>query len=171
MEKDSTGLLILLIMLLVGCGSPSKLRTIESGRMGASLALSRSELAEERRVIARARRDTLSVEGENGERILIMKAIKDDETGEMVATDVLDAAVVTARFRNVAYIDPSQPMGAWEGIPVNFSIRIGDDFAKAAAKGLRPNVTALALTGRRSAARERIADMRRSRFIAGRGRL
>ena len=102
MEKDSTGLLILLIMLLVGCGSPSKLRTIESGRMGASLALSRSELAEERRVIARARRDTLSVEGENGERILIMKAIKDDETGEMVATDVLDAAVVTARFRNVA---------------------------------------------------------------------
>ncbi|MBR4654574.1 MAG: hypothetical protein IKO72_14535 [Kiritimatiellae bacterium] len=53
-----------------------------------------------------------------------------------------------ARFRNVAYIDPSQPMGAWEGIPVNFSIRIGDDFAKAAAKGLRPNVTALALTGR-----------------------
>ena len=102
MEKDSTGLLILLLMLLVGCGSPSKLRTIESGRMGASLALSRSELAEERRVIARARRDTLSVEGENGERILIMKAIKDDETGEMVATDVLDAAVVTARFRNVA---------------------------------------------------------------------
>lgn len=31
-----------------------------------------------------------------------MKAIKDDLTGEMVASDVIDAATVTARFRNIA---------------------------------------------------------------------
>ena len=31
-----------------------------------------------------------------------MKAIKDEETGEMVASDVIDAAMVTARFRNIA---------------------------------------------------------------------
>ena len=31
-----------------------------------------------------------------------MKAIKDEESGEMVATDVIQAAKVTARFRNVA---------------------------------------------------------------------
>ena len=31
-----------------------------------------------------------------------MKAIKDDATGEMVANEVLDAAYVSARFRNVA---------------------------------------------------------------------
>ena len=31
-----------------------------------------------------------------------MKAIKDDLTGEMVASDMIDAATVTARFRNIA---------------------------------------------------------------------
>ena len=33
---------------------------------------------------------------------LILNAIRDSETGEMVATDVISASVVTARFRNVA---------------------------------------------------------------------
>lgn len=33
---------------------------------------------------------------------LLMKAVRDDETGEMVATDVIVASKVTARFRNVA---------------------------------------------------------------------
>ena len=47
------------------------------------------------------RRDTLTVEGDDGKEILIMKAVK-DENGEMVATDVIKAAKVTARFRNVA---------------------------------------------------------------------
>jgi hypothetical protein len=35
------------------------------------------------------------------DEVLIMKAVKDEE-GEMVATDVISAAMVTARFRNVA---------------------------------------------------------------------
>lgn len=46
--------------------------------------------------------DTLTVKDMEGNDVLIMKAIKDEETGEMVANDVIDAAVVTARFRNVA---------------------------------------------------------------------
>jgi len=37
----------------------------------------------------------------NGREVTIMNAVK-DENGEMVATDVLKAATVTARFRNVA---------------------------------------------------------------------
>ena len=45
--------------------------------------------------------DTLMVEGENGRKVFLMKALK-DENGEMVATDVIEAATVTARFRNVA---------------------------------------------------------------------
>lgn len=49
-----------------------------------------------------AHSDTLVVKGEDGQDVLLLKAIKDDETGEMVATDVIDAAVVTARFRNKA---------------------------------------------------------------------
>ena len=47
-------------------------------------------------------RDTLKFKDDDGTEIIIMKAVKDDETGEMVAADVLDAAMVTARFRNIA---------------------------------------------------------------------
>lgn len=45
--------------------------------------------------------DTLLVTDHSGNEVIIMKAVR-DENGEMVATDVIDAAVVTARFRNVA---------------------------------------------------------------------
>lgn len=45
--------------------------------------------------------DTLKVRDIQGDEVLIMRAVR-DEDGEMVATDVLDAAMVTARFRNVA---------------------------------------------------------------------
>jgi len=47
------------------------------------------------------RSDTLKVSDETGREILIMKAIK-NEAGEMVATDVINAAKVTAKFRNIA---------------------------------------------------------------------
>ena len=36
---------------------------------------------------------------------LIMNAVRDSETGEMVATDVIRASKVTARFRNIAERD------------------------------------------------------------------
>ena len=47
------------------------------------------------------RRDTLTVRDDDGRQILIMRAVQDVD-GEMVATDVLQAARVTARFRNTA---------------------------------------------------------------------
>ncbi len=47
-------------------------------------------------------RDTLKVKDDDGRELIVMKAIKDEESGEMVATDVIQAAKVTARFRNVA---------------------------------------------------------------------
>lgn len=43
-----------------------------------------------------------SIRGELSEGPIIMNAIRDSETGEMVATDVIKASKVTARFRNVA---------------------------------------------------------------------
>lgn len=45
--------------------------------------------------------DTLTVRDEEGKDILIMRAVK-DENGEMVANDVINAAIVTAKFRNIA---------------------------------------------------------------------
>ena len=46
-----------------------------------------------------------SIKGSLSDGPLIMKAIKDSETGEMVATDVIRASKVVARFRNVAERD------------------------------------------------------------------
>ena len=87
--------------VLAGCGTQSKIDRVRSGQIAATLALSRGEIEEERRVIA-SKRDTLSVKDEDGNTVLIMKAIRDEESGEMVATETLDAAVITSRFRNVA---------------------------------------------------------------------
>ena len=48
------------------------------------------------------KKDTLQILDVYGREMLVMKAIKDERTGEMLANEVLDAAVVSARFRNVA---------------------------------------------------------------------
>lgn len=93
--------LIATASVLAGCGSQTKIDKVRSGEIAATLALSRGEIEEERKVIA-SKRDTLSVKDDDGNTILIMKAIRDEESGEMVATETLDAAVITSRFRNVA---------------------------------------------------------------------
>lgn len=48
------------------------------------------------------KKDTLQILDIYGRETLVMKAVRDDETGEMLANEVIDAAVVSARFRNVA---------------------------------------------------------------------
>ena len=46
--------------------------------------------------------DTIIIQDLDGNETFLMKAIQDEETGEMVATEVLNAATVTARFQNIA---------------------------------------------------------------------
>ena len=101
MVNQKIGLLLLCASVLAGCGTQSKIDRVRSGQIAATLAISKGEIEEERRIIA-SRRDTLSVKDEDGNTILIMKAIRDEESGEMVATETLDAAVIATRFRNVA---------------------------------------------------------------------
>ena len=89
------------ILLLAGCASQNKMKALQSGAYKPSLALAREQdYIPDIRKDMKAQRDTFVVK-DGDKEILIMKAIK-DEDGEMVAHDVLDAAVVTARFRNVA---------------------------------------------------------------------
>lgn len=93
-------IIILTILLLAsGCGSPKKIDVIRSEEIGAKLALSGAEQEEERRVIASKHEDIVIHDDKLGD-LFIMNAV--EENGERVATDVLDAAVVTAYFRNVA---------------------------------------------------------------------
>ena len=96
-------LLVLAATMVQGCGvQRRKIETLEARRVAATIALSRSEIEEERRIIQAPRRDTLRVVDPEGREVLIMKAVRDEASGEMVAHEVLDAAVITARFRNVA---------------------------------------------------------------------
>ena len=94
-------LAIALPLLVAGCASGRKVKSLRSGTFRPTLTLAREQdFIPDIRKDMTAQRDTFVVR--DGDReILIMKAIK-DEDGEMVAHDVIDAAVVTARFRNVA---------------------------------------------------------------------
>lgn len=94
-------LVLVLAAAVLSCSTQSKLRSVRKGP-SAALALAREDrLPEVSRDSLAAHRDTLKVQAPDGREMIIMKAVR-NEDGEMVATDVIDAAVVTARFRNVA---------------------------------------------------------------------
>ena len=90
-----------LVVALYSCGGSRKLSSIERNNLSAQLVLPEQDLLPEFEYHA-ARRDTIRVKDVYGNEMILMKAIKDDSTGDMVANEVLDAAVVTARFRNIA---------------------------------------------------------------------
>ena len=89
-----------LLLTLISCSPYRKMQKIRSGEVEMSLSVPEDEVIEkeeeEREVEIEDIRGSLSDEP------IIMNAIKDTETGEMVATDVINASKVTARFRNVA---------------------------------------------------------------------
>ena len=104
--SDSIRLHLVAVALLLccSCAQSVKLTEIRSQELSARLSLPpKSErYVPDMPLDDTPRRDTLAVTGLDGRQVLIMRAIKDDETGEMVATEQLQAAMVTARFRNVA---------------------------------------------------------------------
>ena len=89
------------LFLCIACSTQTKVRRLQNGAVRAGLALAQEQdYLPDIRKDTTAQRDTFVIN--DGDReIIIMKAIK-DENGEMVAHDIIDAAVVTARFRNVA---------------------------------------------------------------------
>lgn len=89
--------------LCASCGQERKLAELSKGGISAQLNLPASDALPQLDTIReQSVRDTLRVTGLDGREVLIMRAIRDDETGDMVATEELCAAVVQARFRNVA---------------------------------------------------------------------
>ena len=96
-------LLLLAAALLSACGTRRKANDVYRRQLVASLQLPRQEeyLPEVANVKA-PRRDTLRVTDLDGPEMIIMKAVRDESSGEMVAAEMLDAAMVTARFRNIA---------------------------------------------------------------------
>ena len=89
------------LTLVPSCSSQRKLAAIKRGNPAASLVLGKDMYVPEIKE-ARVLRDTLRIKDDDGRELLLMKAFRDEETGDMVATETLDAAKVTARFRNIA---------------------------------------------------------------------
>lgn len=94
-------LLLTFLLLATACGPSSHIRQLKQEQVSAQLSLSEERELPTLDVGAPVHRDTLVVEDPQGREVIIMKAVK-DENGEMVAHETLDAARVTARFRNVA---------------------------------------------------------------------
>ena len=95
---------VLSLALLAACSTQKKLNSLHKGegpQVQLTLGKQESYVPEVKNNTPQSR-DTLKIVEDDGTEILIMKAIKDEETGEMVATEVLEAATVTARFRNIA---------------------------------------------------------------------
>lgn len=94
-------LLLAAAVLAVSCASQRKIGRVRSQAMSAGISLTEEQELPELSVNVPVSADTMVVEDPDGNKVLIMRAVKDDN-GEMVATDVIKAAVITSRFRNVA---------------------------------------------------------------------
>ena len=101
MRTRLTGAVLLAVLLVAGCGSQGKLERLRRQSLAAQMVIADEKELPEIAMGGEPRRDTMVVEDPDGNDVLIMRAVK-DENGEMVATDVIQAARVTARFRNVA---------------------------------------------------------------------
>ena len=101
MRTRLTVAVFLAVLLLAGCGSQGKLERLRRQSLAAQMVIADEKELPEIAMGGEPRRDTMVVEDPDGNQVLIMRAVK-DENGEMVATDVIQAARITARFRNVA---------------------------------------------------------------------
>ena len=96
-------ILVLAAACLQGCATQRKLSAIRSESMSARLSLPpKSEIARSVDTSGlNEKRDTIRIVDFDGKEMYLMNAIQDDN-GDMVAMEVLDAVVCTATFRNVA---------------------------------------------------------------------
>ena len=92
-------MMVLLILSVTACVPYRKAQRIRSGEVALRLSVPQDE---EEKVEEEPEAVIDSIKGTLSDGPLIMKAIRDSETGEMVATDVINASKVVARFRNVA---------------------------------------------------------------------
>lgn len=100
MCSELRNLAFCLLMLVVSCTPYRKMQRIISGHTALSLSVPGDEKSDDAQDADTMQID--SIRGTLSDGPVIMNAIRDTETGEMVATDILAASVVTARFRNVA---------------------------------------------------------------------
>lgn len=93
---------VVFLVLAASCGTQKKVQTITKARPVATLTLPKeNDFLPEIDSLVGTKNDTLIIKDLNGNDVFVMKTYK-DESGEEMASERLQAAVVTARFRNVA---------------------------------------------------------------------
>ena len=103
MNRQMAYVLAALTMLAAACGTSRKAERLQAEQVTASLALSdRYEMPFDILEMPRWDQDSFVVHDFMGCEVIIMNAIRDEESGEMVASETLQPARITARFRNVA---------------------------------------------------------------------
>ncbi len=98
MFSDLKKLGLLTLIAAASCSQYKALEQIREGRVGMVLSVPEEPAPETEPDMVLVD----SIRSEISDGPLIMKAVRDDQTGEMVATDVINASKVVARFRNVA---------------------------------------------------------------------
>ena len=94
---------LVLLVIINSCGSQKTLTRITKGQVDSVVFNMPQKSAVPAEIAAQKYiQDTIIIKDAEGNDTFLMKAIEDEETGEMVATEVLNAATVTARFQNIA---------------------------------------------------------------------
>lgn len=108
------------VLLLAACTSGQRLGKIVSGEYALELSVADAYSMPEVSVGQNVTIDSTGSPAE-GEPI-IMNAVRDGETGEMVVTDVIKASMVTASFRNVAERDGYVSIGFDVRVPAEMTL-------------------------------------------------
>lgn len=90
---------VAVVIFCVSCSQYRKIEQVRSGQVRMSMGIPEEDSGEDEELIGGG--EDASCDIISGEPF-VMNAVWDEESGEMVATDILNASSVTARFRNVA---------------------------------------------------------------------
>ena len=102
-RSHGTGLLILLacLVLTAGCSMQRKLQTLANEDVKYNISLPKAKDYQPPTLNTKVKKDTIKVVDFEGKDMFFMKTVV-DSTGEVSVSDVLNAAVISARFRNLA---------------------------------------------------------------------
>ncbi len=107
--KNYTGHIILsaiiltILMSISSCSVKRQVKALYAGKLDTvAFNMPKKSAAPSEIAFKNVAQDTIIVTDLEGNEQFLMKAVQDEETGEMVATEVLEAATVTARFQNLA---------------------------------------------------------------------
>lgn len=95
--------IVILILMAASCSVKRQVKALYAGQLDTvSFNMPQRSASLNKISIENVAQDTIIVKDAQGNEQFLMRAIEDEETGEMVATEILEAATVTARFQNIS---------------------------------------------------------------------